>query len=166
MSVAEVHALLCASDASAATSNAPAPVRRLETTQRLVEAGLVHVLRLKGEAVAMFTLTWEAPSSSPESIYPPAEKPAYIQRLAVKPGMPEMGVLLGARCLRRAVELAESAGADVLRSEANPDLERVRALLKLFGFESFGQEESPDGRRRVFLQKNLSEPRDREVKAY
>lgn len=152
----EVHALICASDAYTATSSAPAPVRNIQTTRRRVEAGSVHVLRFRGEAVATFTLTWEPPYDPRETaVFPPASKPIYISRLAVKPDWVENGSLVGVRCLRKAVELANGLGADAIRSEANPDLERVRALLAAFQFEQYGSAQAPDGRRRVYLQKDL-----------
>ncbi|WP_437854459.1 hypothetical protein [Sorangium sp. So ce363] len=151
----EVHALLCASDAHHATPENPAPARRLETTRRRVQAGSVHLLRQGAEAIAMFTLTWEPPFEADLAIFPPAGKPAYLSRLVVHPAGLARGSLAGARCLRRAVELATAGGADVLRSEANPDLTQVRALLGMFGFEEHGRAQSEDGRRRVYLQKVL-----------
>jgi|SRR5215203_3227382 len=149
----EVHALLCASDAYHATHAVPAPMRNMETTRRRVQEGSVHILRLGTEAVAMFTLTWDAPFAEGTVFFPPACKPAYIGRLAVKPDCLEGDSIIGAQCLRRAVELATSAGADAIRSEANPDLTRMRTLLRLFGFEEYGLTQSEDGRRRVYLQK-------------
>jgi predicted GNAT family N-acyltransferase len=154
--VGEVHALLCECDAYTATREAPTPVRNIETTRRRVRMGSVYVLRLGAEAVAMFTLTWDAPFAEDTAIFPPARKPAYIGRLAVKTEWLARGSIVGARCLRRAVELATSAGADAIRSEANPDLTRVVTLLRLFGFEEFGRTQSEDGRRRVYLQKALN----------
>jgi hypothetical protein len=154
--VDEVHEILCASDAYTATREAPPPVRNIETTRRRVRAGSVHVLRSGAEAVAMFTLTWDAPFAEDTTIFPPAQKPAYIGRLAIRPEWLARDSIVGARCLRRAVELAVSAGADALRSEANPDLVRVLTLLHLFGFEEYGRAQSEDGRRRVYLQKVLA----------
>jgi len=156
--VEEVHALLCACDAYTATPEAPAPSRNVETTRRRVQAGSVNVLRLGSEAVAMFTLTWDAPFTVDPSVYPSAQKPAYIGRLAVKPELMKKGSFIGARCLRKAIELAVSAGADAIRSEANPDLTRVRALLDLLGFKEYGQAQSEGGRRRVYLQKTIVRP--------
>lgn len=154
-SAEEIHALLRLCDAYTATAEAPAPVRNMETTKRNVESGSVHVLRRGAEAVAMFTLTWEAPFEPEDAGFPPAQRPGYLQRLAVKPELLAEGSLVGARCIRRAIELARRAGADVIRSEANPDLARVVALLGLFGFEEFRRTQAEDGRRRVYLQKNL-----------
>ena len=151
----EVHALLCACDSYTATPGTQAPLRNIETTKRHVSVGAVHVLRFRNEAVAMFTLTWEAPFSEDPPVFPPARKPLYISRLAVKPEWLAKGSLVGVQCLRRAVELAESLGADVLRSEANPDLTRVRTLLQFLGFVEHAQKESADGRRSVYLQKTL-----------
>lgn len=154
--VEEVHALLCACDAYTATDKAPVPVRQIETTRRNVLEGSVRVLRYEGEVVAMFTLTWFPPFSQETTIFPSVHKPAYISRLAIKPAWQQKGTILGAQCLRKAVELAICAGADAIRSEANPDLTRVRALLDLFGFKEYGQMQSEDGRRRVYLQKELT----------
>lgn len=154
--VEEVHTLLCACDAYTATAKAPAPVRKIETTRRNVQAGAVHVLRYAGEVVAMFTLTWFPPFSQETTIFPFAHKPAYLSRLAVEPAWQQKGTILGAQCLRKAIELAICTGADAIRAEANPDLLRVRALLDLFGFKEYGQIQSEDGRRRVYLQKELT----------
>lgn len=154
--VEEVHTLLCACDAYTATREALAPVRNIETTRLRVRQGSVHVVRFGAEAVAMFTLTWDAPFAEGSVIFPPARKPAYIGRLAIKPEWQVRSSIVGAQCLRKSVELAESAGADALRSEANPDLTRVRTLLHLFGFKEYGRTQSEDGRRRIYLQKTLN----------
>jgi GNAT superfamily N-acetyltransferase len=151
----EVHALLCASDAYHATPGSPAPLRSLETTRRRVGAGSVHLLRRGSEAVAMFTLTWDPPFEGGGALFPPARKPAYLGRLAVHPDWLARGSIVGAQCLRRAVEVATRGGADVLRSEANPDLTQVRALLGMFGFQEHGRSRAEDGRPRVYLQKAL-----------
>lgn len=152
---AEVHALLCECDAYTATPEAPAPVRNFETTLRRVREGSVHVLRHGAGLVAMFTLTWDAPFAMDTSVFPPARKPAYLGRLAVKPEYQAEGSLAGVRCLRKAVELATDAGADAIRAEANPDLTRVRALLRLFDFEEYGLVKSEGENSRAYLQKNL-----------
>jgi predicted GNAT family N-acyltransferase len=155
--VEEVHTLLCASDAYTANTKAPAPIRNIETTRRRVHEGSVHVLRFENEPVAMFTLTWDAPFSDDTKIFPFARKPAYIGRLAVQAEWQKKGSIVGAQCLRKAIELAKSLASDVIRSEANPDLIGVRTLLDLFGFKEYGQAQSEDGRRCVYLQKNLTE---------
>lgn len=152
----EVHSLLCASDAYHATQNVPPPERSIATTRRRVQEGSVHLLRFEGAAVATFTLTWDAPFEADLSVFPKARKPAYLGRLAVMPAWLQNGSLAGARCLRKACELAASSGADALRSEANPDLYRVREMLHLFGFEEYGRASSKDGRRQVHLQKTLA----------
>lgn len=150
-----VHELLCACDRHTAVPAAPAPVRNLETTERRVREGAVHLLRHAGEPVATFTLTWSPPFTADPSVFPPARKPAYLGRLAVQPAWLERGTLAGVQCLRRAAEVARAGGADVLRSEANPDLRAVRALLDMFGFVEHGAAQDPDGRRRVYLQQVL-----------
>lgn len=152
---AEVHALLCACDAYQATPCAAAPLRNPVTTERRVAEGAVQVLRHDGRAVATFTLSWDAPFSAPPGTFPSATKPAHLGRLAVLPEWLERGALLGVRCVRRALDLARQAGADVVRSEANPDLSRVVAMLRQLGFEEHGAAQSQDGRRRVYLQKRL-----------
>ena len=154
--VEEVHALLCASDAYSATHEVPAPLRNKATTEHRVWTGSVHLLRFDVEAVGMFTLTWDPPFEQDLSVFPPAKHPIYIGRLAVKPEWQSRGSIVGAQCLRKAAELAIAAGADVIRSEANPDLKRTRKLLDLFGFIEYGRVLSDDGRNRVYLQKNLN----------
>jgi len=151
----EVHALLCECDAYTATARAPAPTRSFATTRRFVEESAVQVLRCGGDAIAMFTLTFAPPFSEDFSVYPPVRKPAYITRLAVDPAWLSRGTLVGARCVRAACDLAVRAGADVLRSEANPDLQAVRALLEAFGFEQYGPVFDDGTRRRVYMQKKL-----------
>jgi hypothetical protein len=151
----EVHALLCACDAHQATARAPAPLRNPLTTARRVSEGSVHVLRSGPCAVATFTLTWDPPFSAELTVFPEASKPAYLGRLAVLPGWLEHGSLVGARCVRRAIELAARAGADALRAEANPDLSRVVALLSQLGFVEYSSSQAEDGRRRAYLQKQL-----------
>jgi hypothetical protein len=152
----EVHDLLRACDAyQASQSGTPAPVRRPETTAARVLAGNVHTLRHKGSLAAMFTLTWTAPFEEP-GIYPPASRPGYLCRLAVRPDLLAGGSLLGARCVRKAVELATGGGADELRAEANPDLTQTRELLGHLGFEQCGPVYGdPGGARRVYLRKVL-----------
>lgn len=151
----EIHELLCASDRYSATPDAPAPQRKLATTEARIRSGGVHVLRKGSEAVAAFTLTWEQPFTQDISIFPSAHKAAYISRLAVRPEQLSEGEMLGMRCLRKAVELAETAGADALRSEANPDLLGVFTLLRKHGFEEHFRTRDADGTRRAYLQKNL-----------
>jgi hypothetical protein len=151
----EIHALLCACDAYTATPVAPPPTRSRETTVRRVTEGVVQVLRCNSFAVATFTLTRDPPFVEPSYHYPPARAPMYVGRLAVHPDWLRRGGLVGAQSLRRAIELATSAGADVLRSEANPDLTATRALLHQFGFKEYGGATDGTGRRRVYLQKEL-----------
>jgi hypothetical protein len=136
----EVHALLCASDGYAADAHQiPAPVRNRTSSRDLVLAGAVHLLRQDGAAVAMFTLTWQPPHGMPLDGFPPADKPAYLRRLAVRPDWISDGSLLGAQCLRRANETARADGADVLRAETNPGLTAMVAMLTAFGFVRCGR---------------------------
>jgi len=151
----EVHALLCACDAYQASPRAPAPQRSKETTRRRVADGAVHLLRGDGELLAMFTLMWSTPFDEPDGVFPPARKPAYMSRLAVNPTLLAQGTVLGGQCYRRALDLAAAGGADVLRVEANPDLEHVLELLRILGFEQHGPTLSDGTRHRAFLQKPL-----------
>lgn len=151
----EVHNLLLASDAAAATAELPAPRRNPEATRALVQAGRVHLLRKDGRAAAMFTLTTEPPFALEVAGYPMAEKALYLQRLAVDPDTAAMEPLAGLRALRMAIQTATDAGADVLRSEANPDLGRVFVMLSGHGFVPHRSILGDDGRRRVYLQKAL-----------
>ncbi|MGW2280438.1 hypothetical protein [Streptomyces sp. NPDC001770] len=154
---AEVHALLTACDAAEARrSGTAAPARRELTTERLVREGAVHLLRGEtGAAGAMFTLT-SAPRFQEPTDYPHASRPTYLSRLAVAPALSATGTLVGVRAVRKAVELATALGADALRSEANPDLVRTRALLDQLGFVQHGPvHRAETGRRYVHLQKTL-----------
>ncbi|WP_229402109.1 GNAT family N-acetyltransferase [Micromonospora okii] len=152
----EAHALLCASDGhQAARYGMTAPVRSLDTTARRVRAGSVHLLRHGAEAAASFTLSPEPPHGMDLSVYPPAASPVYLQRLAVAPA--HEGSIVGLRCLRRAVELAHERGADVLRCEANPDLQATRRMLDALGFTQHGPTLAENGVRRVHLQKIVAE---------
>jgi GNAT superfamily N-acetyltransferase len=160
-----VHALLCASDAHhAQTYGLPAPARRIETTKRSVEAGAVHILQHGTEFVGMFSLTWEPSFDVAGTAFPERLKPAYLQRLAVRPDW--LGSLVGLRCVRRAVELAAERGADALRADANPDLTATSALLRLFGFRQYGDVQSSEsGLRRIHLEKELKPQPDRQPAA-
>lgn len=155
--VEQVHALLCASDAHNATADLPPPTRRIETTRHHVESGSVHVLRHGSNYAGMFTLTREAPFDQDLSIFPLAEKPVYLSRLAVHPAYLKDNSIVGVRCVRKAIEIATDQGADALRSEANPDLVHVFTLLNLLGFHQFGPTLSDGVRRRVYLQKSLTQ---------
>ncbi|MGH8931683.1 MAG: GNAT family N-acetyltransferase [Egibacteraceae bacterium] len=154
---AEVHALLCACDSyQVSVLGLPAPNRRMKASETLVRDQSVHVLRRDGEAIAMFTLTPRAPFDQDIKIFPEARKSFYLQRLAVKPELLARGSVLGAQCIRKAIELATRSGADAVRCEANPDLVSTRELLDHLGFEQYGLTLSDnEGRRRVYLQKTL-----------
>jgi hypothetical protein len=153
---AEVHELLCASDRyQAERTGTPAPARRIASTEWLVRSGATHVLRQDGRAVAMFTLTTEPPFNATEVPFPFAAAPRYLQRLAVHPDLAAGGSLAGARCVRRALELAAAAGADALRCEANPDLAATHELLVSLGFQQAGEVLEAEGVRRVYLQHRI-----------
>ncbi|MGH3185684.1 MAG: hypothetical protein ACRDPY_00730 [Streptosporangiaceae bacterium] len=152
-----VHALLRASDEHhAALYGLPVPNRRPERTRQLVQTGAVQVLQDGTEIVAMFTLTEGPPYDQELSVFPSARQPLYLQRLAVQPRSLASVPLLGIRCLRRAVQVARSRRADVLRAEANPDLTAQADLLATFGFAQCGPVQSANGLRRVYLQKVLA----------
>ncbi|MGH3898517.1 MAG: hypothetical protein ACRDTA_09730 [Pseudonocardiaceae bacterium] len=151
----EVHLLLCASDAyQAARYGVAIPIRQQSTTDRLVRTGAVHLLRLGPETIGMFTLS-RTPPFDDLSAFPPANNPAYLQRLAVRPEHLEDTSIAGARCLRKAIELAARRGADALRAEANPDLTATHTLLQLMGFSQYGEVHTDGVRRWIFLQKAL-----------
>jgi hypothetical protein len=152
----QVHALLRACDAYTAAANVPPPERKIETTRRYVQMGSVHILRRGLQNVGMFTLTWEPTFDQDLTIFPQAEKVVYLARLAVQPEYLERGSIVGARCVRKAIELALDQGAEAIRCEANPDLVSVFTLLDLFGFRQYGPTLSHEARRRVYLQKSLT----------
>lgn len=153
----EIHALLCASDRSVATPEAPAPQRNRDSTHRLILAGATQVLRRDGVAVASFNLLDTPPFDESYGHFPPARHPLYLGRLAVDPAWTGSGSLIGAQCVRCAIEMARAAGADALRAETNPDLIRMRALLGTFAFAEYGAMSDPDGRRRVCLQLSFAD---------
>ncbi|MEH1016307.1 hypothetical protein V6U90_24780 [Micromonospora sp. CPCC 206060] len=158
--VDEVHDLLCASDTHVTGRyGSPVPVRRRESTDRLVSAGEVRLLRRNGRAAATFTLTTRAPFSPAweREIYPPARRAVYLMRLSVRPDLQTDGSLIGLRCVRKAIEVAADTGADVLRSETNPDLTATLQMLFTVGFTQYGPILSDEGdrRRRIYLQKDL-----------
>jgi ribosomal protein S18 acetylase RimI-like enzyme len=153
----EVHELLCVSDAfQAEVSGTPAPVRRFSSTERYVGSGSVHVLSHGGVAAAMFTLSSQQPPGDRIVDFPPAHRPVYLQRLAVRPEYVGGGSIVGARCVRKAIELAVDAGADAVRCEVNPDLAGTLALLTFMGFEQCGQVYSEGPIRRAYLYRTIS----------
>lgn len=152
----EVHELLCTSDAQQALMyGVPAPVRRLESTRRHVEAGATRILRQDGDAAGMFTLTWVPPFNEETARFPSRLKPAYLQRLVVSPRWRRGDSLVGPRCLRCAIEVAIDRGADALRAEANPDLKATRTFMQLLGFEQHGPTLTDGALRRIYLEKDL-----------
>ncbi len=151
----EIHELVLASDAHTANERAPAPARELRSTARRVGRGDTYVLRVDGQAVATFSLS-RVPPYDPEQIdFPPAASPLYLSRLAVWPDHPDGAGLAGPRALRTAIRMARAAGADAIRSEANPDLGRVFEMLELHGFVVYASERDAEGRARAYLQKQL-----------
>ncbi|MBB4688777.1 hypothetical protein [Amycolatopsis jiangsuensis] len=153
----EVHTLLRASDRHQGDRfGSPVPARNPATTESRVRAGVVQVLRHSDRLAAMFTLTWQPPFEEPAGVFPFARTPAYLSRLAVRPDLVTAGSLAGLQCLRRAVGLALEQGADVLRAEANPDLESTVDTMVLLGFSRCDGEFGGDGTpRRVYLQHRL-----------
>ncbi|AHH99058.1 GNAT family N-acetyltransferase [Kutzneria albida] len=149
----EVHELLCTSDRfQAGRFDSPVPTRNPATTAKRVAAGVVHLLRVHDQAAAMFTLTWEPAFEEPSGVFPAARRPAYLGRLAVRPDLAGTGSLAGAQCVRRALSLAREQGADMIRAEANPDLEATVDMLVVLGFTRCEQVFADDtGRRRVHL---------------
>jgi hypothetical protein len=114
---AEVHELLCSCDRfQAERYQSPVPQRSFAATEQRVREGSVHVLYAGDRPAGMFTLTWEA------SDQPDTPRAARLGRLAVDPRQLADGGLIGVQCVRRAVDVAREIGAEVLRSEANPDL--------------------------------------------
>ncbi|MEU4849042.1 hypothetical protein [Streptomyces gilvosporeus] len=131
----EVHDLLCASDRyQGERFNSPVPQRNPATTASRVHDGLVHLLRIGGAAAAMFTLTRTPAFEEPPGAFPAAANPAYLSRLAVRPDLVAAASLAGPLCLRRAMALARERGADMLRAEANPDIESTVECMTLLGF--------------------------------
>jgi len=132
---AEVHDLLCASDRfQAGRTGTAAPVRNPGSTAAHVSAGRVHLLRDGLLPTAMFTLVDSAPFEAPPDTFPPARRPVYLTRLAVRPEAAGSGSLAGMMCVRRAITTATEQGADALRCEANPALAHTVELLEALGF--------------------------------
>jgi hypothetical protein len=148
----EIHGLLRASDAyQAQRSGSLVPHRHEERTRQLVASGAVHVLRTNAEIAGMFTLVWPAGADGT-----PGCRVVSMSRLAVQPRLLESGSLVGAQCVRKAIELSVAGGARVLRAEANPDLARTYRLLMMMGFEARGPvHDDGAGRRWVTLEKAL-----------
>jgi GNAT superfamily N-acetyltransferase len=156
----EVHQLLCLSDAfQAARSETPAPTRRRSSSERFVRLGSVHMLSDGDVAAAMFTLSSQQPFAPDIAEFPWARRPLYLQRLAVRPDYLGDGSIVGARCVRKAIEVAADAGADAVRCEANPDLSGTLALLALMGFEQCGPTYADGPVRRTYLHRPLGSGR-------
>ncbi|WP_263166127.1 hypothetical protein [Streptomyces sp. SCSIO ZS0520] len=156
---AEVHELLCASDVFvAATYGTPVPRRNRESTDGLVSAGAVHLLRQGGVATGMFTLTWAPSFTTGTDIFPDTAKPIYMQRMAVLPDRVTGGELTGLMCVRRAMEAALEYGATAIRAETNPDLTNTLLLIEQFGFRPYGPVLADGGVRRIHLQNDLEIP--------
>ncbi|MEV0230206.1 hypothetical protein [Nonomuraea sp. NPDC050786] len=154
---AEVHNLLIASDAEQGSRYAIAPPQRnLSSTMRRVEAGEVHLLRIGAEPAAAFTLSADPPFELGAGLFPPAVAPLYLSRLCVSPKHLRAGSLVGVRCLREAIRMAENADADALRSQANPDFTDVLDMLTLHGFRPWGPIATHGPLRSVNMQKDLA----------
>jgi hypothetical protein len=153
-----VHDLLCASDRyQAERFHSPVPQRNPATTASRVRDGLVHLLRVGGAAAAMFTLTRTPAFDEPPGVFPAAANPAYLSRLAVRPDLVAASSLAGPLCLRRAMALARERGADVLRAEANPDIESTVECMTLLGFRRCATSSGgTSGPRRVHLYRTLT----------
>ncbi|MGA4878022.1 hypothetical protein [Streptomyces lydicamycinicus] len=153
----EVHDLLCASDRyQGERFHSPVPQRNPATTESRVRDGLVHLLRVGGAAAAMFTLTRTPAFAEPPGVFPAAANPAYLSRLAVRPDLVAAASLAGPLCLRRAMALARERGADMLRAEANPDIESTVECMTLLGFRRCTTSSGgADGPRRVHLYRSL-----------
>jgi hypothetical protein len=156
-----IHQLLCASDAHTATAEAPAPQRNADSTQAFVSAKAVHVLWAGNEMAATITVLWRPPFAHDLTVFPPAQRPAYITRLSVAPLWSARDPLLGVRCLRHAAEAAAAADADAVRAEANPNLPAMR-LLELSGFVECARG-TDHGRAWSLLQKPLARKRSSSV---
>lgn len=154
----EVHELLCASDRYQGDRfHSPVPRRNPATSASLVRDGLVHLLRDGASAAAMFTLTRTPAFEEPPGVFPAAANPAYLSRLAVRPDIVTAASLAGPLCLRRAVALARERGADMLRAEANPDIESTVKCMTLLGFRRCTtSSEETTGPRRVHLYRMLT----------
>jgi hypothetical protein len=148
----EVHDLLLASDRHvAARYGLPVPQRDRRSTRQLVSERRTHLLRVDGAAVAVFALTPTPAFDVDLAIFPPAARPAYLRRLAVRPERLDDGELYGPACVRRAMEVAAAHGADALRAETNPDLAGIVRLLEAFGFEQYGPVRTEGWMRRICL---------------
>jgi hypothetical protein len=157
-----VHGLLLASDAAAATPASPPPQRNRATTRRLVADGSVHLLRLNGIPAATFTMAGAPPFDLADTDYATDVTAVYMQRLAVSPGLRAAHPFLGARALRHALRIAEISGAEVLRSETNPDLKAASTLLFGHGFVRVGDIRGSAERPRACVERRLR-PRPRGI---
>lgn len=148
-----VHALIEESDRrAAARSGSTLPRRNPASTRRLVEAGAVWLALADEVAVATVTVS-PLPSFDPaDAGLVPAERPWYMQRLAL--GAASVDPLLGLRAVRHAVEVARAGGADTLRAEANPDLADVLHVLTRSGFTR-GSTDRTGAAPRTYLQRAL-----------
>lgn len=156
---AQVHSLLELSDAEQAIRyGIPAPQRNFSTTQYRVRSGEVHVAFLGDEAVGSFTLSVKPPFELEKTVFGPAGNPRYLSRLCVAPQQLRNGSLVGIHCLREAIAAAGRAGADALRSQANPDFTDVVSLLELHGFQRRGPVKEHGPHRAVNMEKPLTAP--------
>lgn len=130
---ADVHALVEASDrAAAARSGSPPPVRRMDSTRYLVGQGVVQLALIDWMPMATVTAGPDRSFDPAGASLLPADRPWYMQRLAVRPGCPDP--LIGAQAVRRAIAAATEHGCDALHAGANPQLADVLQLLITLGF--------------------------------
>lgn len=149
-----VHELLEVSDVGAAErTGTTAPQRRRASTAALVENRRVWLGLLAGRPVVTVTAGPE-PSFDPAAAgeLPNASAPWYMQRLAMDPDCPDR--LASFHAVRHVLAVAESAGADALRAEANPRLDDVLRVLVALRFVRYKSDlkSSPP---RTYLQRAL-----------
>lgn len=152
----EIHALLCESDKMAArTSNTSVPMRNMASSERYVASGNVHVLKDRGTAIAMFTLT-TTPTFNPEGIdFPGAKSPVYLTRLAIHPEVQKDNKMLGFKTVKKMIEEAKRRGHDVIWNEVNPDIADVMKLLVLSGFKELVTEPLKAGTKVKYMYREL-----------
>jgi ribosomal protein S18 acetylase RimI-like enzyme len=130
---AAVHELIEASDRKAAESTGTKPpIRHLESSDRLVRKGFVHI-GIQGHRLSVTVTIGPEPSFAvDQDVLPTAASPWYMQRLAISPDSRDS--LIGVQAVRHVISFAATHGADALRAEANPDLSRVLRMLTMLGF--------------------------------
>ena len=129
----QAHDLLICSDVARCQPGQPLPQRNPQTTRALVEAGYVHGLFCGTQLMAMVTIGPSIPHGLDTSLFAPAQRPFYMQRLAVHPVLTSGHSMAGFRCVRTAIDVARRSGADTLRAETNAALTDTVALLTRLG---------------------------------